>query len=198
LLSNHLSYIYPRTTTKQYLCESSFPHTAYTFRSESNLDTSPLFNSFNPDREGSFPGPGAPPRTSVRETKGKGRAGKKGESEAGAEGDADVEDEAEGDRMDIDSPAAESTTTTGKKGKGKEAPNSRKSSGRHATPGSNREGTAGPENLQEDEEKFRAVPRGELIRHLYKGLMWDEVEKHAKLGWMEVRPMFICVIAEQY
>jgi hypothetical protein len=36
------------------------------------------------------------------------------------------------------------------------------------------------------EDRFRAVPRGELIRHLYKGLMWDEVEKHAQWGWAEV------------
>lgn len=35
----------------------------------------------------------------------------------------------------------------------------------------------------EKKDPVRAVPRGELIRHMYKALMWDEVEVHALAGW---------------
>lgn len=37
-----------------------------------------------------------------------------------------------------------------------------------------------------EKDPVRAVPRGELIRHMYKALMWDEVEVHALAGWHDV------------
>ena len=111
----------------------------------------------------------------------------------------------EADRMDVD-PAATAdeadvpaTTTEGSK---KKPALKRKASDRGQTtaastpgPGSVVGGGAGGgggaaagvvTGVRTREERFRAVPRGELIRHLYKGLMWDEVEKHAQYGWNEV------------
>jgi len=117
------------------------------------------------------------------------------------------------DKMDVDpvetgetaaavdeEPAPGASTTTTRKTSGPTKPAlKRKASDRgererggttaRSTPGPGNApvaGTTGMMSARAREERMRAVPRGELIRHLYKGLMWDEVEKHAHYGWTDV------------
>lgn len=152
----------------------------------------------NPDHPGRFPvgaprgeaGSFTPTTTTAAAAGGKGKG--KGKEDVGVE---------EGDKMDVDpvedeSAAVPPTATEG--GKRKPALK-RKGSDKATNSGTNT--PRGPDSattgvtgaaqgvvvgVRTREERFRAVPRGELIRHLYKGLMWDEVEKHAQYGWSEV------------
>ena len=143
----------------------------------------------------------------------------KGKGKAREVGLVDEQPTGGGDKMDVDGveagaaaattvdeePTPGASTTTTRKTSGPTKPAlKRKASDRgdreragtttataRSTPGpGNAAGTTGMLSARSREERMRVVPRGELIRHLYKGLMWDEVEKHAQYGWTEVsRPL---------
>jgi hypothetical protein len=140
----------------KYLLESNLPHTAFTLLSESSLPSTSLFQHFNP----SYPTPSSASSSRAKPTSNSSTTNAAGLATPGAAGANGV-----GANGILGNAAASNASVNGQ--------NAQNGAGGNAAgaprtgPGSHAFGSA-----------EGRIQRGELIRKLWKGLRWEEVERH--------------------